>query len=127
MTTGYLANSFDLINVRDLDLIGQAAELCSHVIVGVFSDDFAEEVYGRRPVVPLMERLSLVQHVRGVDEVVVHESEASVPAVPHVYLAVSGDLSFGQPASAHLLIPRRESASVVLREALEPIRQDEVA
>ena len=74
MSVGYLADSFDLINVRDLDLIAQARARCTRLVVGVFTDEHAEWLFGRRPVVPLSERMAVLRHVRGVDEVVAHDA-----------------------------------------------------
>ena len=44
MSVGYLADSFDLINVRDLDLIAQARARCARLVVGVFTDEYVERV-----------------------------------------------------------------------------------
>ena len=73
MSVGYLADSFDLINVRDLDLIAQARARCARLVVGVFTDDYVERVSGRRPVIPLSERMAVLQQVRGIVEVVAHD------------------------------------------------------
>jgi phosphopantetheine adenylyltransferase len=121
MSVGYLAQAFDLINVRDLDLIGQAADRCSRLVIGVYTDEYAEELYGRRPVIPLAERVTLVSHVRGVDEVVVHDEEIPVGDVVTFTVA-------DQPGSgAHTVVleARRVTSSVRLREALEPVGRGE--
>lgn len=127
MAVGYLANAFDLLNVRDLDLIGQARGKCSRLVLGVFSDEFAERLYGRRPVVPLVERLALVSHVRGVDEVVTHDFAPRATEPGDLTFVVAGDLEFTDVASPVLLTPRRTSLSAELRSALEPLAEDEVA
>ena len=74
MSVGYLANSFDMINVRDLDLIAQARSRCSRLLVGVFTDDYIEQLFGRRPVVSLDERIPVVRHIGGVAGVFQHDS-----------------------------------------------------
>lgn len=115
MSVGYLACSFDLLNVGHLDLIAQAKGLCDRLVVGVCSDAAIERADGRPPVVPLAERTALVGHVRGVDEVVVHD------AVPKsgvgVTLVVVSDDDRTGPVDVReiVLSPRRESASQVLR------------
>jgi glycerol-3-phosphate cytidylyltransferase len=114
-----LAQSFDLINVRDLDLISQANEHCSELVVGVYTDEFAEEIYGRRPVVPLTERVALVSHVRGVDRVVVHGDSDFAPNQDTVVFAVDGQLVMTAETTV-AIESRRYSDSSVLREALEP-------
>ncbi len=113
---GYLACAFDLINVRDLDLIAQAREHCTRLVVGVYTDEYVTDVAGAPPVVPLSERLALVSHIRGVDEAVSHASAAPDMA-GWVVFTVEGAPG-PQPAGAVVLSPRRESSSDVLRDAL---------
>lgn len=126
LSTGYFAHPFDLVNVRDLDLIEQARRFCSRLVVGVFSDDFAEHRFGRRPLVPLAERMALVTHLRGVDEVVEHDSDAiDLSGYPVVFAVVDDPLR--DPRATTLLLPGRRTASVALREALEPGAQEDVA
>lgn len=73
MPVGYLADSFDMIGLRDLDLIVQARARCSQLLVGVFTDDYVEHLFGRHPVVPFDERAAVVQHIDGVSDVVSHD------------------------------------------------------
>jgi glycerol-3-phosphate cytidylyltransferase len=73
MSVGYLADSFDMISLRDLDLITQARARCSRLLVGVFTDEYVERLFGRHPVVPFDERAAVVQHVDGVSDVVRHD------------------------------------------------------
>ncbi len=127
MSVGYLPHSFDLINVRDLDLISQAVARCSRLIVGVLSDDIVERLSGRRPVVPLVERMALVGHVRGVDDVVVHDAARLIELEPDALVfAVADDFSLG--LEPHItLTPTRDTESVILRNALRPTEQEAVA
>ncbi|HEX8509801.1 MAG TPA: adenylyltransferase/cytidyltransferase family protein, partial [Propionibacteriaceae bacterium] len=92
MTVGYLADSFDLLNVGHLDLIAQANDLCSHLVVGVLSDELTERVQGVRPIVPLVERAALVAHLRGVHRVVAHAEEV-LSVVDVVIYMVDAELS----------------------------------
>ena len=73
MSVGYLADSFDMISLCDLNLIAQARARCSWLQVGVFTDDYVKRLFGRHPVVPYEERAELVQHIDGVSEVVSHD------------------------------------------------------
>jgi cytidyltransferase-like protein len=127
VSVGYLANSFDLINVRDLDLIEQASSRCEQLVVGVFSDDYAEQLLGRRPVVPLGERVMLVQHIRGVSSVVVHEESSLVNELGVTLFTVAGDIPLRHHGETTVLVPTRETESEILREALRPVRHEEVA
>ncbi len=115
MIVGYLSDSFDLLNIRDLDLVEQAAELCDRLVLGVHTDDYAEELTGRRPVVPLEERLALTAQLRGVAAVSPHDA-ATPPPSGSLHLVTSADLAAG----SHLLTSRRDTASPLLRAALRP-------
>lgn len=126
MTVGYLADSFDLINVRDLDLIAQAGARCTRLVVGVFTDDYAERVSGVRPVVPLVERMAVLQHLRGVDHVVVHDPDSTGVAEDQLVFGV-GDGPLASEASAPVLTPARTSASAILRNALSATDREAVA
>ena len=117
---GYLARSFDLINVSDLDLISQARQLCSRLVVGVHSDELVTRLTGRPPVVPLSERVALVAHVRGVDEVLVHEGD-SAPADPDMVVFVDRDLPSSGATNLIRLDSARFTESAALRLALEPV------
>jgi glycerol-3-phosphate cytidylyltransferase-like family protein len=124
MSVGYLAGAFDLINVRDLDLIAQASSFCSTLIVGVFSDEFAERHYGRRPVVPLVERQALLSHVRGVGSVIVHDDTTSIPEPDVRCFSVAGDRPVVHGDNVWVLQSSRQTASVALRAALRSARGD---
>jgi hypothetical protein len=126
MWVGYLADSFDLINVRDLDLIAQAGARCSRLVVGVFTDDYAEWLFGRRPVVPLSERIAVLRHVRGIDQVVVHQDGSDFGA-PDGILFAADDAPRDLADHAVWLTPGRRSDSVVLRHALAAEDQEAVA
>lgn len=123
---GYLVSSFDLLNVAHLDVIDQAAARCARLVVGVLPDDEVELLTGRPPVVPLSERLALVRHVRGVDEVVEHDLEQHRALGPDLTLVVAGeDPDTG--TEAVVLQPRRHSSSAVLLAALAPTTSRAVA
>lgn len=123
MTIGYLVDSFDLLNVRHIDLIAQANDRCSRVVAGVFSDEVVRRLLGGRPVVPLDERMALVAHLRGVSQVTVHD-EATVPEQGAVTLVAEDTLAgLVLPTNRAIvrLCPRRYTASATLRQALHPV------
>ncbi len=70
---GYAPGVYDLFHIGHLNLLRNAAEACDHLIVGVVSDDLAQRNKGSRPVVPVDERLAIVQAIRYVDEAVVED------------------------------------------------------
>jgi len=87
---GYTAGVFDMFHIGHLNLLRNARERCDHLIVGVTTDELALEVKGARPVIPLRERMDIVQSMRYVDAVVPQESMDKVEA----QLALNFDLLF---------------------------------
>ncbi|GAA3945084.1 adenylyltransferase/cytidyltransferase family protein [Actinomadura viridis] len=67
---GYSPGVFDLFHVGHLDLLRRAGAECDRLVVGVLTDELAEGLWGARPVVPLIERMEIVGHVRQVAEAV---------------------------------------------------------
>lgn len=67
---GYAAGAFDLFHVGHLNLLRHAKSECDFLIAGVVSDELLEANKGRQPVIPLIERLEIVQSVRFVDRAV---------------------------------------------------------
>lgn len=70
---GYLTGVFDLFHVGHLELIDHAQRQCDRLVVGVLTDEWAEDAWGARPFVPLVERARIVEQLRGVHEVVAVE------------------------------------------------------
>jgi len=75
MNIGYTTGVFDLFHVGHLRLIKNAKKLCDKLIVGVSSDSLVYDLKGRRPVIPLSERLEIVKSISYVDSVVVEEKD----------------------------------------------------
>lgn len=71
---GYTAGVFDMFHIGHLSLLRHARDRCDFLIVGVTTDELAHEQRGERPVIPLLERMAILQHVRYVDHVVVQGS-----------------------------------------------------
>jgi glycerol-3-phosphate cytidylyltransferase len=67
---GYAGGAYDLFHVGHLNILKHAKSQCDYLIAGVVSDELLELTKGRRPIVPLSERLEIVRHVRFVDEAV---------------------------------------------------------
>jgi glycerol-3-phosphate cytidylyltransferase len=64
---GYAPGVYDLFHVGHLNILRHARSQCDYLVAGVVSDEMAELAKGRRPVVPLIERLDIVRSVRFVD------------------------------------------------------------
>ena len=67
---GYAPGGYDLFHVGHLNILRHAKAHCDFLIAGVVSDELLEKVKGRRPVVPLAERLEIVCHIAFVDRAV---------------------------------------------------------
>lgn len=67
---GYAPGAYDLFHVGHLNVLRNARQHCDVLIAGVVSDEMLELTKGRRPVVPLAERMEIVRHISFVDQVV---------------------------------------------------------
>jgi len=67
---GYAPGAYDLFHVGHLNLLRHAKSRCDFLIAGVVSDDMLELTKGRRPVIPLEERLAIVSHISYVDRAI---------------------------------------------------------
>ena len=72
---GYAPGVYDMFHVGHLNILRRAKLECDYLIAGVVTDEVVEQIKSRRPVVPLFERLEVVQSIRFVDEAVADDSE----------------------------------------------------
>jgi glycerol-3-phosphate cytidylyltransferase len=68
---GYVPGAWDMFHIGHLNILKRAREHCEHLMVGVVTDDALEQMKGKRPIVPLEERLAIVEAIGIVDEAVV--------------------------------------------------------
>lgn len=68
---GYVPGAWDMFHIGHLRILERARTHCDRLIVGVVTDEVLESAKGKRPVVPLVERLEVVGALDLVDEVVV--------------------------------------------------------
>ena len=66
---GYAPGVYDLFHIGHLNILRNAAARCDYLIAGVVSDEMALQAKGAAPVIPLAERLQIVQSIDCVDEV----------------------------------------------------------
>jgi len=64
---GYAAGAFDLFHIGHLNILKRAKAQCDFLIAGVVSDEMLELSKGRRAVIPLSERLEIVESIGCVD------------------------------------------------------------
>lgn len=65
---GYAPGAYDLFHIGHLNILKHARSRCDHLIAGVVSDEMLELARGRRPMVPLAERLEIVRSISFVDQ-----------------------------------------------------------
>lgn len=65
---GYAGGAYDLFHIGHLNLLKHARGQCDYLIAGVVDDDLVELLKGKRPVIPLAERLEIVASIKYVDE-----------------------------------------------------------
>jgi glycerol-3-phosphate cytidylyltransferase len=66
---GYVSGSFDMFHIGHLNLIRRAKERSGRLIVGILSDEVIAEMKQKWPVIPLAERVEIVEAIKYVDEV----------------------------------------------------------
>jgi len=66
---GYAPGAYDLFHVGHLNILRHAKSRCDYLVAGVVSDDMCALTKGRRPIIPLEERLEIVRNVKFVDDV----------------------------------------------------------
>ena len=72
---GYASGVFDMFHVGHLNLLRRARNRCRHLVVGVASDEYVDEIKGQPAVVPCDERIDIISSLGIVDEVVIDRSE----------------------------------------------------
>lgn len=71
---GYTTGVFDMFHVGHLNIIKQAKEYCDFLIVGVSTDELVETYKNKKPIIPLQERMKIVEAIRYVDKVIIQTS-----------------------------------------------------
>lgn len=98
---GFTGGAFDLFHIGHLNLLRRCKEKCEYLMVGVMTDEFIEHQKGRRPFVPLEERMEIVKGIRYVDEVVPVDFHNTVKqdawALYHFDVCFSGDDHANEP------------------------------
>lgn len=66
----YTSGCFDIFHHGHLNILKRSKALCDHLVVGVSTDDLIVKSKGRPPVIPYEERVSIIQALDLVDEVI---------------------------------------------------------
>ena len=67
---GYVPGVFDLFHVGHLNLIRKSKEVSEYLIAGVLSDDLVMHFKGKKPIIPLEQRMEILAALKDVDEVI---------------------------------------------------------
>lgn len=67
---GYAAGAFDLFHIGHLNILRMAKAQCDVLVAGVVSDELCWSTKGVRPMIPLPERLEIVNSLDCVDRAV---------------------------------------------------------
>ncbi|MBW1601135.1 adenylyltransferase/cytidyltransferase family protein [Streptomyces sp. JJ66] len=87
---GYAPGAYDLFHIGHLNILRHARQQCDYLVAGVVSDEMAERAKGRRPMIPLVERLEIVRSVKYVDAAFVE----TVPSKLETWRQVRFDVLF---------------------------------
>ena len=66
----YTSGCFDIFHQGHLNVLRRTKELCDYLIVGVSTDDVIIQSKGRPPLIPFEERITIVEAIEYVDEVI---------------------------------------------------------
>jgi len=71
---GYTTGVFDLFHIGHLNILRNAKSMCDHLIVGVTTDELVEQRKNKRPIIPFIERVEILQEISFINTVVAQDS-----------------------------------------------------
>ena len=78
LTIGYTSGTFDLFHIGHLNILRRCRDACDRLVVGVNTDDSVFLRKGKRCVMPLCERLAIIQSLKFVDEAFAKDFEDDI-------------------------------------------------
>jgi cytidyltransferase-like protein len=72
-TRGYCALTADILHSGHIKFLNKCKELCDHLTVGVMADECVKEYKGKKPIMPLEDRIKIVSSLKMVDDVIIQK------------------------------------------------------
>ena len=70
MVIGYTQGTFDMFHIGHLNLLRNAKAQCDYLVVGVNSDELVQQYKNKQVIVPINERIEIIQAIKYVDRVI---------------------------------------------------------
>jgi glycerol-3-phosphate cytidylyltransferase len=105
LVVGYVPGVYDMFHVGHLNILRRARLGCDELVVGAVTDEVVERTKGKRPVVPLAERMEILASMAIVDRVVADDCGSNkLPMWERLHFDVlfKGDDWRGTPKGAQL-------------------------
>ena len=64
---GYTTGVFDLFHIGHLNILRKAKKKCDYLIVGVTTDEETLRIKSKKPIIPFVERIQIINSIRYVD------------------------------------------------------------
>lgn len=74
MIIGYTQGTFDMFHIGHLNLLKNAKQHCNYLIVGVNTDELVRSYKKKNAIIPLDERMAIIEAIKYVDEVIACDS-----------------------------------------------------
>ena len=71
MIIGYTQGTYDMFHIGHLNLIKNAKKHCDYLIVGVNSDALVEMYKNKKTIIPIEERVAIIEELKSVDKVII--------------------------------------------------------
>ena len=78
---GYTTGVYDMFHIGHLNILRRAKEQCEWLIVGVTTDELCVARKGKKPIICQQDRVTIVESVRYVDQVVLQSDMDKLAAV----------------------------------------------
>jgi glycerol-3-phosphate cytidylyltransferase len=75
MKKGFTCGAFDLCHAGHVLMFKECKEVCDYMIVGLHSDPSLDRTEKNKPIMSLEERLTILNSIKYIDEVVVYDTE----------------------------------------------------